>query len=168
MLTSTKQLCIALLCVFTFASCSQDSEIPEDTVALQTAELGDNVPYSALESEILIEVNKYRASKGLSSLSTVDNITFEAEGHTDYMASNEIVNHDNFEKRYQNLVKEIGARAMSENVAFGYRNAKSVVEAWIASEGHRVNIEGNYTHFGIAVEKDKDGRNYFTNIFVRR
>jgi len=69
--------------------------------------------------------------------------------------------------RYQNLVQEIGARAISENDGFGYRTAESVVKAWNNSEGHRENIEGSYTHFGISVDQDQYRKNYFTNIFVR-
>jgi len=78
------------------------------------------------------------------------------------------VNHDNFNVRYSNLVNGVGAKSVAENVAYGYDSADAVVKAWIASEGHKENIEGNFTHFGIAVDQDKNGKNYFTNIFMRR
>lgn len=166
MFTNTKLLYLTLVCLLSLSACSKDSVEVNDIS--KNLELNDNFAYSTIEIEILDAVNSYRKSIGLTVLQKLDNITIEAVDHTQYMVNLNVVNHDNFNKRYQNLVQEIGARAVSENVGFGYRTAGAVVEAWIKSEGHRENIEGNYTHFGISVEQDKDGKNYFTNIFVRR
>ncbi len=33
---------------------------------------------------------------------------------------------------------------------------------------HKENIEGNHSHFGVSVVDDANGRNYFTNIFIRK
>ena len=168
MLNYTKQFCLVFAFILTFASCSTDNAIPENEAQFKTANLTNSIAYTTLESEILDGVNKYRESKGMQALSRVDEVTYQADDHTVYMTSNEVVNHDNFNVRYSNLVSEVGAKAVAENVAFGYGNAEAVVKAWIASEGHRVNIEGDFTHFGISVDKDKNGKNYFTNIFMRR
>ncbi|WP_026838783.1 CAP domain-containing protein [Gillisia sp. JM1] len=168
MLNYTKQFCLVFACILTFASCSKDNAIPENEAQLKTANLSNSIAYTSLESEILNGVNKYRESIGMKALARVDEVTYQADDHTVYMTSNEVVNHDNFNVRYSNLVSEVGAKAVAENVAFGYGNADAVVKAWIASEGHRVNIEGDFTHFGISVDKDKNGKNYFTNIFMRR
>ncbi len=168
MYNSTRLICMALICMFTFSSCSKDSVIPEESAAnLSTLKLVDNFAYSKIETQILDAVNAHRQSIGLSSLSPVDDITLQALDHTSYMATQKVVNHDDFNKRYEALVKEIGAKAVAENVAFGYRTADAVVAAWIKSDEHRANLEGDYKYFGVAVEQDKDGRNYFTNIFVR-
>ena len=168
MLNFTKQFCVVFACILTFASCSKDNAIPENNTELKTANLSNSIAYTSLESEILDGVNKYRISIGMKALTRVDEVTYQADDHTIYMTSNEVVNHDNFNVRYSNLVTGVGAKAVAENVAFGYGNADAVVKAWIASEGHRVNIEGDFTHFGISVDKDKNGKNYFTNIFMRR
>ncbi|WP_261376468.1 CAP domain-containing protein [Gillisia sp. Hel_I_86] len=149
-------------------SCSKDSTISENEVQLQSVELINSIAYSAIESDILKAINKYRESKSLNTLVGADEVTFQADDHTAYMTDNEVVNHDNFNVRYSNLVTGVGAKAVAENVAVGYGSADAVVNAWIASESHRVNIEGDYTHFGISVGKDKNGKNYFTNIFMRR
>jgi uncharacterized protein YkwD len=150
------------------SSCSKDSVVPEDNNFSKNLELTNNFTYTTMEIEILDAVNDYRKSIGLTVLQKLDDITIEAVDHTNYMVSLNVVNHNDFNIRYQNLVKEVGARAVSENVGFGYRTAKAVVEAWIKSEGHRANIEGDYTDFGISVDQDQYGKNYFTNIFVRR
>lgn len=65
-------------------------------------------------------------------------------------------------------MQELGVRSVSENVAYGYRSADAVVKAWLKSKGHKENIEADNTHFGISVRQDADGRNYFTNIFVKK
>lgn len=168
MFNYTKQFCLVLVCILTFASCSKDNEISEVNAQLKSVELVNTIAYTAMETEVLKEVNDYRLSIGLKSLSKVDEVTYQADDHTVYMSSNEVVNHDNFNVRYSNLVSDVGAKSVAENVAFGYNNAEAVVKAWIKSEGHRENIEGDFTHFGIAIDKDKNGKNYFTNIFIRR
>lgn len=162
-------ICLICFCVFSLSSCSKDSiSEEENAAAIKTADLIDNFAYSEIESEILTAVNKYRKTKGLSQLKKVDDITVQAEDHTFYMVERNVVNHDNFILRYNVLVQEIGAKSVSENIGYGYGTSGGVVKAWIESEGHRKNIEGDFTHFGISVEKDANGRNYFTNIFVKR
>lgn len=168
MYTITQRVCLVLACIFVFSSCTKDTELPEDYSALKTAELVDFIAYSEIEIEILDAVNEYRRTQGLSFLERVDDITLLAEDHNRYMIENKIVNHDNFDKRYFTLVKELGAKAVSENIGFGYRTADAVVQAWIKSEGHKKNIEGDFSHFGISVEQDEEGKNYFTNIFVKK
>lgn len=168
MLNFTKQACLVLVCILTFASCSKDNEIPEENAKNKTVELVNTFAYTAIESDVLDAVNKYRQSIGLNTLIKVDEVTLQADDHTIYMSTNEVVNHNNFNVRYSNLVNGVGAKSVAENVAFGYNSADAVVKAWIGSESHKENIEGDFTHFGIAIEKDKNGKNYFTNIFIRR
>jgi len=168
MFTNTKFLCLTFVCVLSLSSCSKDNIVQDENNISKNIELNDNFAYSSMEIETLDAINDYRISQGLTVLHQLDDITIEAFDHTKYMVSLNVVNHDNFNNRYQNLVNEIGAKAVSENVGFGYRTAEAVVKAWINSEGHRKNIEGNYTHFGISVDQDENGKNYFTNIFVRR
>jgi len=38
----------------------------------------------------------------------------------------------------------------------------------VASEGHRVNLIGNYTHYGLSIRENADGRKYYINIFVKK
>ncbi len=149
-------------------SCAKENVDEELKSVDYVSESSVNYNYSEIESEILSEVNKYRLEKGLSELEEIGEISIEAEDHNYYMVDVGKVSHDNFGKRYEALVNGIGARAVSENVAFGYRTADAVVKAWLNSEGHRENIEKDFTHFGISVVQNEEGRNYFTNIFVRR
>lgn len=165
---STIRIVMLALISMSLFSCAKDSieeEVtPYDQVALKSA----SYVYSDLEQEILDEVNTYRTEKGLSELQPVAEISVEAESHSNYMKEQGEISHDNFGARYTDLVNSIGAKAVGENVAYGYRTAGSVVNAWLNSDGHRQNIEGNYTHFGVAVVTDANGKNYYTNIFVRK
>jgi uncharacterized protein YkwD len=57
--------------------------------------------------------------------------------------------------------------AGAENVAYGADDATEAVELWLRSAGHKKNIRGNFTHTGISVVRDSDGRLYFTQLFVK-
>ena len=126
------------------------------------------VVYSAIELDVLELVNAYRDQKGLSQLQFLDESSVQAAAHNRHMIENNEVCHDFFGSRYQALVEQVNAKAVSENVGFGYRTAEAVVNAWINSDGHRKNLEGNHTHFGISVKESEDGKYYFTNIFVKK
>ena len=78
------------------------------------------------------------------------------------------VSHDNFFQRKNSLIDNTNASKVSENVAYAYSNAQSVVNAWLNSDGHRQNIEGDFTDFDISAEQNANGQWYFTNIFVKR
>jgi uncharacterized protein YkwD len=65
----------------------------------------------------------------------------------------------------------MSCRHTAENVAVnqGYRNpASEAVRGWLASRGHRENIEGPYQSTGVGVASDAAGNVYFTQIFVGR
>ncbi len=84
------------------------------------------------------------------------------------MISQGRISHDNGNSKFLELQEKENARAMGENVASGQNSAQSVMTSWINSTtGHRENIEGNYTHIGIAAVKDENGRYYYTQIFYR-
>ncbi len=151
--------------VFTFCiSCAT-----EDDEAIFTSKKEVQVTYSTIENEILNLVNEYRKEKHLSILNKLNIISSVAETHTNYMVEIGEVNHDNFPERHKNLVNNAQAISVGENVAYGYSTAESVVNAWLNSDGHREIIENeSFTHFGISTQKDENGRNYFTHIFINK
>ena len=125
--------------------------------------------YSPIENEILNLINEYRKEKGLTTLSRLNLISSVAKTHTSYMVEVGKVNHDNFPIRHEQLVHNAQAISVGENVAYGYSSSKSVVKAWLNSPGHKKIIEDEtFTHFGISTEKDANGRNYFTHIFINK
>ena len=155
---------MALLMLFA-TSCSTDSS-PEDEIEAISLE---NPPTAkTIEIEILELINEYRIEKGLNALNNHQIIKAVAYTHTDYMIEKNAVNHDYFFQRKSSLEQNAAAKKVSENVAYAYSNAESVVKAWIRSEGHRANIEGDYTDFDVSAEKNDQGKWYFTNIFIKR
>jgi len=127
------------------------------------------ITYSQMELEILDLVNNHRISLGLNSLESLNIISSVALSHSEYMVEIDQVNHDNFPERQENLALKADAKSVGENVAYGFNSSSGVVNAWLNSVEHRAIIENeNYTHFGIAIEKNNEGRNYFTQMFIKK
>ncbi len=161
---SLNLLSLLFLALFS-VSCSTDNEdiqYEDSTELLVIPESKD------IEIEIMELINEYRISKGLNALGRNEIVKGKAFGHTDYMIESEQVSHNNFFSRKNYLVNNVGAYKVSENVAYAYTSAESVVNAWINSEGHRTNLEGDFTDFEVSAEQNQDGRWYFTNIFIKR
>ncbi|MBQ0736387.1 CAP domain-containing protein [Aquimarina celericrescens] len=117
--------------------------------------------------EILNLVNEHRQSQSLSILAKSATAEELAIDHSKYMISQGRISHDNRDAKFQTLQEKENARSFGENVASGQNSAQSVMTGWLNSSGHRANIEGNYTHIGIAAVKDENGRFYYTQIFYR-
>jgi len=117
-------------------------------------------------NQLIQLVNDHRLSIGLPILirnSTADKLAAE---HTDYMISKEDVNNDNFEIRWETLEQQENAEEISENMGFDL-SAEKTMEAYLTNIWLKVNVEGDFTHTGIAVKKDDKGIYYFTQIFYR-
>ena len=130
--------------------------------------MDNNYDYSAIELQVAESINQYRTSKGLKSLEKINHISNVAEDHDDYMISVNTLTHALFAQREENLKATLGAVSVGENIAYNYSTAQSVVDAWLASPSHKANIEGNYTHCGISVRENAEGKKYFTNLFIRK
>jgi uncharacterized protein YkwD len=167
MKTHTPKLFALLLLTTLLLSCAKEEDgvyFNENSEVINT-----KVVYSAMESEIVSLVNAHRTSLGLSALSTLNIVSGVADGHTDYMIEVGALSHDNFAERAQILMEQAGAKTVGENVGYGYSTAEGVVNAWIASDGHRKIMENpDYTHFGISTDSNTENRNYFTNIFIKK
>nr|WP_321228132.1 CAP domain-containing protein [uncultured Psychroserpens sp.] len=161
----TKFLPIVVLIAMLSFSCSSE-EFPSETIdnmALPATPAAKNI-----EIEILELINAHRINEGLTPLNNLGIIKAVAYTHTDYMVEVNNVSHDNFFQRKNSLIDNTNASKVSENVAYAYSSARSVVNAWLNSEGHRHNIEGDYTDFDISAEQNEEGKWYFTNIFIKR
>jgi len=151
-----------LLCVLLIAgSCSKDELVGPTDLELERAEA------KLYAEQILTLVNEHRESIG--KLGLARNVTADdlAMTHTNFMISQGEISHTDFLSRFESLQDEENANAAAENVAAGYTSAESVMQGWIESTGHRTNIEGNFTHIGIAAGKDSNGKYYYTQLFYR-
>ena len=146
-------------------SCSSDSsETPSSSTA--TMKVMD-YSYDSSELEAMNLINTYRVSVGLNELKQINHISYKSEEHDHYMIRNNVVNHNDFVARSENLISVLGAKRVGENIAYNYNSPQSVVKAWLNSPTHKENLEGDYTHFGISIRTNPDGKKYYTNIFVK-
>lgn len=163
-LSSLQFVLLIMVGVFMLSCSSDDNELSVNETAIVEV-----VEYSSTELEILDLINKHRTSKSLKTLEDLGIVSSVAKSHSQYMKETGNVNHDNFGERQEVLRSKASAQIVGENVGYGYSTAEGVVQAWLESEGHRKIIENEYyTHFGISIEKNSEGRNYFTQIFIKR
>ena len=155
---------LALFAMLSF-SCTTDS-LDDKADAIELSLITPQT--KTIEIQILELINNHRLSLGLNALSDMTLVKSVAYSHTDYMVDNNEVSHANFYKRSDYLKANAGAIKVSENVAYGYSSAETVVRAWLKSDGHRANIEGDYTSFDVAAEENAEGKWYYTNIFIKK
>lgn len=151
--------------VFTMNSCSPDSAENPTTQASNQKVMA--YTYNQTEIETMALINAYRVSIGLNELKEINHISYKSEEHDNYMITNNVVNHDDFVSRSENIMKVLGAKSVAENIAYNFNSPQAAVNAWLNSPGHKANIEGNYTHFGLAIRISADGKKYYTNIFAK-
>jgi len=156
---------LAIVAILGFTSCSTDSSVEDE---INSIEVLVAPQAKQIELEIMELINAYRITEGLNPLNEHTTVKAVAYTHTDYMIEVENVSHDNFFQRKQSLQTNADANVVSENVAYGFNSAESVVNAWLNSPSHKNNIEGNYTDFDVSAEQNNEGKWYFTNIFIKR
>ncbi len=165
MKTNLLRVLVPMAFMFTLLSCSSNS----DEISAPKPELIQNYTYSINETELVDLINEYRVSIGLNALQTINHISAKSEEHNEYMIVNNVVNHDLFAERSENIIEVLGAVKVNENVAYNFVSPSSVLNAWLRSPGHKANIEGNFTHFGVSIrENAATGKKYYTNIFIKK
>lgn len=156
---------MAIVGLLAFSSCATDAV---DEEIINTIEVPVTPQAKQIELEIMELINAYRINQGLNTLLNHNTVKAVAFTHTDYMVLVNHVSHDNFFQRKLSLEVNANAEVVTENVAYGFNSAQSVVNAWLLSETHRQNIEGDFTHFDVSAEQNSEGKWYFTNIFIKR
>jgi uncharacterized protein YkwD len=114
---------------------------------------------------VIERVNQARDAAGCSPLNVDARLTAAAQGHSDDMSARRYMDHTNpdGETPSDRAAAEGYVGAVGENIAQGYTSADAVMDAWMASQGHRANIE-NCTYTIIGVGLATDGW-YWTQVF---
>lgn len=110
------------------------------------------------ESELFDSVNKHRQSIGLQPLARLSVFDEIALPHTRYMLQANLVSHDNYKSRFQQIL-DLGFPSRAENCAGGEcypseieQTMDLVVPEWLNSPKHREAIETpQFTHSGFAL-----------------
>jgi len=161
---------VAMILAFALSMVSCSSDSSEDLAETPTsAKLVQNYDYSDSELQLADLVNAHRVELGLNPLQIINHISYKSEEHNEYMIQNNVVNHDQFQERSKNIIEVLGAVKVNENVAYNYVTPNSALHAWLNSPGHKANIEGDFTHFGISIRINPvNGKSYYTNIFIKK
>lgn len=111
-------------------------------------------------NRIVADTNAARAEAGLPPLAQYSAINNVAQNWSDRMAATGDFSHN---PSYADQMPA-GWRRAAENIAYGY-TVTGVVPAWMNSTGHRANILGDFTHIGVGVTVDRNGRPYYVQNF---
>jgi uncharacterized protein YkwD len=111
------------------------------------------------ESAFASSINSYRSSQGLAGLSRNGSLDAEARSWAKRMAERGDLSHSDLGR----FIPPWSAAA--ENVGTG-GSVSSLFDALTASSGHRTNMLGGYTHFGIGVWVDGSGSLWTAHVFT--
>jgi uncharacterized protein YkwD len=166
MKTRLLKLLITISIVFAQSSCSNNED---QNVLSEKLQIVSEYNYSDDESQLVDLINDYRTSHGLNTLEIVNHISFKSQEHNSYMINKNVVNHDLFDERSSNIIQVLGAKKVGENIAYNFTTSEGVLNAWLLSPGHKLNLDGNYTHIGISITINPiNGKRYYTNMFMKK
>ena len=118
--------------------------------------------------QVLDETNAARAAAGCAPLLPAPALTTAADRHTDEMAATGFLSHagaDGSSPRTRLAAQGFPALITAENVAVGFA-AADVVDAWLASPGHRANILDCRLQFVGVSERSGPGGQFWTQVFA--
>jgi uncharacterized YkwD family protein/spore coat assembly protein SafA len=129
------------------------------------------VTTTAQENEVIRLVNVQRSRAGLQLLKTNWQLSRVARYKSQDMINKNYFSHTSptYGSPF-NMMESFGIRfsAAGENIAYGQRTAQEVVTGWMNSPGHRSNIlSPTYQQIGVGLAKDKSGRCYWTQMFIK-
>jgi uncharacterized protein YkwD len=120
---------------------------------------------SAFAAEVIQLINELRDAAGIPLLTSQSQLTGAAQTHSNDMTCNQFFSHTSpttgslFER-----LTNVGYSYSwaGENIAAGHTTPAAVIEAWMASEGHRANIlNENFSQIGVGYAS-WDGSEYGT------
>jgi uncharacterized protein YkwD len=114
---------------------------------------------AGFESDFASAINSLRSSQGLAGLSRDGSLDAEARAWAKRMAELGDLSHSNIGRFIPPW------SAAGENVGRG-GSVSSLFDSFAASAGHRSNILGGYTHFGIGVWVDGSGGLWTAHVFT--
>ena len=109
---------------------------------------------------LLTHVNEERAAHGLAALCASSKLHQAAQRQSEDMAANGFLHHvgtDGSTVPSRIADADYKWKTIAENVAGGHDDARSVMGNLMDSTGHRMNILGEYTHFGAGYTYNPDG-----------
>jgi uncharacterized protein YkwD len=116
---------------------------------------------------VLALVNEARAGAGCDAVTADGGLAGVARGHSEGMRDRDFFGHTDLDGRspFDRAAQAGVTNARAENIARGQRDAAAVVEAWLASPGHRQNILNcSYRTMGLGIATGTGGP-WWTQMF---
>ncbi len=123
---------------------------------------------TSIANQVLQLINAERAKNGLAALSMNANAQKAAQVRANEIVTQFSHTRPNGQSCFTALKEfNVSYSTAGENIAYGQPDAKTVVNAWMNSSGHRANIlNGSFKQTGIGVYKDSRGVYYWTQEFI--
>jgi uncharacterized protein YkwD len=125
------------------------------------------------EQAVIDQTNAERAKaeKKLNPLKANPKLMAAARTHAANMAAQDKLEHVLDDKTPADRVRAAGYkyRAYGENIAWGGKTGREVVEGWMDSKVHRDNVlKPEYADIGVGVARNKKGEPYWVQVFGKR
>lgn len=121
------------------------------------------------EIQVITLTNQQRTANGCGALTVNGALTNAARGHSREMSARKLMTHTgaNGSDPADRIARAgYSARKWAENVASGQSTPEEVVDAWMASPGHRANIlDCGLTDIGVGHRVSHAGVPYWTQDF---
>lgn len=126
---------------------------------------------NSIENQVIQLVNQERTARGISPLRANLQLSKVASHKSQDMIDNSYFSHTSpiYGSPF-NMMESFGISfiAAGENIALGQRSPKEVMNSWMNSPGHRANILSEaFTEIGVGYAKGANGRNYWTQMFIK-
>lgn len=125
---------------------------PVDPAPQPSAPINVNCEVGSFNAQFLCHINAYRNSKGLNSLAYEGALNITAYKHSTWMNETKTMSHIGRDgSKYNERCIAENTTCDAENVAMGFTNAKKLLQAWIDSPSHNVNLLGRHTVMGLGL-----------------
>ena len=122
-------------------------------------------PSSDFQDSVHTLTNAVRAGDDLQPLKRRRCVQRFAKMQARQMAKQQLMFHQDLAP----ILDECHLGLVGENVAFGFTSAQSVLDAWMASPGHRANIlRPEYRQLGVGAKQSEEGVWYIAQVFGRK
>lgn len=159
-----------LLFAFLVSACSPTAPSSTETSAPPPAAAP---PASPIVAAVIDVTNQERMREGLPALHAEARLSRAAQIQAEQAAQAGRLDHVLTDASYPRPEDRLAAvgylwQAYGENLASGYPDARTVVQGWMDSPGHRANIVGTaFTEIGAGHAVDATGRPYYVQVFAR-
>jgi uncharacterized protein YkwD len=130
-------------------------------------------PTTPVDQAIVDLTNQERMRQGLGTLRMEARLSRAAQLQAEQLVRAGRLDHVLPEAEFPRPEDRLAAagypwQSYGENLAFGYRDARTAIDGWMNSPGHRANIVGTaFTEIGAGHATDANGRTYYAQVFGR-